>query len=615
MMLRKLWCVAAAALAASAGADVTLEKSVALSFGEAQLVCKEPGPWRFATSVVREGDVDVVTVTLAAETPAVPPEFEFTFDVSGAGAYDVWTSPYQAGTTLYPSYWSQWRYSSQLAESLPLVSAFGHDTNVLTVVSSEALRKVLTRMAFDPKKDRLAAGFRYFTEPEAPLAAYSVKMRLDRRRTFWADAVSSGADWMARAGGHTPAVVPSAAYEPLYSTWYAFWQDVHADVLERELAAAAKLGMKTAILDDGWQKEESSKYYSKTGDWQPVASRFPDMKGHVARVHKLGLKYMLWLSVPYVGDESAAWSRFQGKFLHYDKGCGAGVLDPRFPEVREHLIATYERVIRDWGFDGLKLDFIDEFRIRGEGDPAVKENYAGRDIRSVPGATDRLMTDILARLRAIKPDVLVEFRQNYVGPAIRKYGNILRAADAPYDYRTNRKRIADLRLTSGNTAVHSDMLGWSPEETPEGASLPILNTIFSTVQYSMKLGKLPVEQQDVIRHWIDFARVHREALLHGSFEAHHAELGYPLLAGESTAERIVGVYADTTVAKTAANKPTILLNATTASALVVDFAADASVETFDCRGRRVGMQKVPRGLVRLAIPPSGYAAFLYNCGQ
>jgi len=593
-------------LGASVLGAAPLEKSVKLSFGDAQLVCKEPGSWRFATSVAREEGVDVVTVTLAADAPSVPPEFEFTFDVSGAGAYDVWTSPYQNLTTLYPSYWAQWRYPSQLAHSLPLVCAFGHDTNVLAVASSEALRKVFTRLAFDPKKDRLAAGFKYFTEPEAPLGSYRVEMRIDRRRTFWADAVSSGAEWMARAGGHVAADVPPLAYEPLYSTWYAFWQDVHADALERELALAAKLGMKTAILDDGWQKEESRAYYSKTGDWQPVASRFPDMKGHVARVHKLGIKYMLWLSVPYVGDESAAWKRFQGKFLRYDKGSGAGVLDPRFPEVREHLIATYERIVRDWGFDGLKLDFIDEFKIPDDGDPAVKDDYAGRDIRSVPEATDRLMTDILARLKAIKPDVLVEFRQNYVGPAIRKYGNMLRAADVPYDFRTNRKRIADLRLTSGKTAVHSDMLGWSPEETPEGASLPILNVIFSTVQYSMKLGKLPAEQHAVIRHWIDFARAHREALLLGSFEAHHAELGYPLLAGESAAERIVGVYADSVVAKTAAGKPTILLNATTAGSLAVDFAADAAVETYDCLGRRIGTQKAVRGLGRLAIPPSGY---------
>jgi len=54
-------------LGASVLGAAPLEKSVKLSFGDAQLVCKEPGSWRFATSVAREEGVDVVTVTLAAE--------------------------------------------------------------------------------------------------------------------------------------------------------------------------------------------------------------------------------------------------------------------------------------------------------------------------------------------------------------------------------------------------------------------------------------------------------------------------------------------------------------------------------------------------------------------
>ena len=47
-----------------------------------------------------------------------------------------------------------------------------------------------------------------------------------------------------------------------------------------------------------------------------------------------------------------------------------GTLDPRFPEVREYLVQTYERVIGEWGFDGVKLDFIDCFTL-GSHDPAI----------------------------------------------------------------------------------------------------------------------------------------------------------------------------------------------------------------------------------------------------
>ena len=224
---------------------------------------------------------------------------------------------------------------------------------------------------------------------------------------------------------------------------------------------------------------------------------------------------MLWLSVSFVGDESKAWARCNGKFVdvHGEKSPGrVGVLDPRFPDVRDYLIRTYERVVGEWGFDGAKLDFIDQFKLVGK-DPALKDDYAGRDYRSVPDAVNRLMKDVIAHLKRIKPDVLVEFRQAYMGPAILQYGNMMRAADCPADPCANRKRICDLRLTSGKTAVHSDMLVWSRDETPEGAALPILNALFSTIQYSMVLSTLPPAHAEVIRHWIAFSREHREALL------------------------------------------------------------------------------------------------------
>ena len=61
----------------------------------------------------------------------------------------------------------------------------------------------------------------------------------------------------------------------------------------------------------------------------------------------------------------------------------------------------------------------------------------------------------------------------------------------------NRKRICDLRLTSGEMAVHSDMLVWSKDETPEGATLPILDALYSTIQYSMVLATIAPAHREV----------------------------------------------------------------------------------------------------------------------
>jgi len=366
--------------------------------------------------------------------------------------------------------------------------------------------------------------------------------------------------------------------------------------------------MKVAILDDGWQKEKSRTYYSATGDWRPVPSRFPDMKAHVAAVHDAGLKYMLWLSVPFIGDESGAWAVFKDKCL-FTTDDGVGRLDPRFPEVRKYLVGTYERVVGEWGFDGVKLDFIDEFSLRGRKDPAVAQGYAGRDIRSLPEAVDRLMKEVVSRLRAIRPDVLIEFRQQYMGPAVRQYGNMIRATDCPADLAANRRRVADLRLTSGKTAVHSDMLVWSADETPENAARAVLSAIFGVVQYSMVLQSVPESHREMMRHWIAFSTKHRNALLKGGFRPHHPEMQYPWIESWDGSEHIVAAYAENLVLPVvAAGKDVYVLNASQEPSLVLDVKGRAeAAEVFDTFGQSKGVRTLAAGLNRIAVPVGGYA--------
>ena len=49
-------------------------------------------------------------------------------------------------------------------------------------------------------------------------------------------------EWVAKKNGFVPAHAPESAFAPLYSTWYAYLQDVHADELEEEARLAAALG-------------------------------------------------------------------------------------------------------------------------------------------------------------------------------------------------------------------------------------------------------------------------------------------------------------------------------------------------------------------------------------
>ena len=585
--------------------------------GVAEITCDRPGDWKFSAISSADAGRDVVTVKIVSDVESVPPQFGVYFRGNGAGVQNVWTSDCSVngdGRHLRPKLWWGWvtKCHSELANNMPLAVGFNsRETSPVAVAASEAMRPVDFGLYADDETGDIICRCEFFTRPSVPMREYSVSVMLDRRNGPFADTVREATDWIVRANGFKAAFAPDAAFEPLYSTWYAYLQDVHAAPLEAEAREAAALGMKTMILDDGWQKDDSATFYSAVGDWQPVKSRFPDMKAHVDAVHKAGLKYMLWLAVPYVGDESKAFVRFKGKYLKVrgEKSPGrSAILDPRFPEVREYLISTYERVVGEWGFDGVKLDFIDSFKVDGA-DPAVAENYAGRDYREVPLAVDRLMRDVQARLRAINPDVLIEFRQSYMGPAVLQYGNMMRAWDCPADPCANRRRICDLRLTSQTIAVHSDMLIWSKDETPEDAALPILNALYSTVQYSMILAKINPAHKRVIRHWIDFSKKHGDALLKGRFTPHHAENGYTWIEGESEEERVVTSYSQDAVVRSGPTDRTIILvNATGAVGMLVELSAKpASIEMFNVFGEPCGTADAGAGLARMPVPASGTA--------
>lgn len=533
--------------------------------------CENPRTWKFETSESSDGGRAVTEVRLTSPVEAPPPVFSVEFERPQVDMHHVWF-PHAEPDRCHLQADRNGNYFSDLAFAMPLCVVFNDsDGNRVTVANSEALRRVTYKIGVIESGDRVLFRMTFFTEGDAPMRSYSVKVLVDERPVRWDTAASEATEWIRRENGFVPAYVPAAAYDPLYSTWYGFHKDVTAAAVEEECALAAKMGMKAVILDDGWQVDvDALVSYAKVGDWLPVKTKFPDMAAHVAKVQSFGMKYMLWFALPFVGFDSANFARFEGKYLYKHTALRAGVLDPRFPEVREFLAATFVRAMRDWNLDGLKLDFIDAYRIPKTGDPGEKDGYAGRDIRSLPQAVDVMMKEILRRVKEVKPDALIEFRQNYVGPAIRQYGNMLRATDCPGDMAGNRMRIAMLRVTSGTTPVHADMLEWHPSDTPENAARPILNALFGVIQYSMVLKDLPPSHLAVVDKWLKFSQDHREALLKGKFTAHHPEMCYPVLEGESASERVVVVYSDAAFADLGTlTKPTYLVNATARDGLLV----------------------------------------------
>ena len=514
-----------------------------------------------------EKGVELWEFAMVADKPSVPGKWAVSCNFPLKDVVGRWAT---AGSKKIPPDWGGW-FNSSLYSQAPVLAYFSDSNENRGVIAcSEALRRVNFRMGVHEPSATSCYWAELFSEPEAPLGSYKVSFRLDFRPIFYADAIRGAFAWFGTMPAYRPAAVPAAAFDPLYSFWYSYHQGVNTANVEKECAAAVPYGMKTAIIDDGWQTDDSSGRYAYCGDWEVSTNRFADFAGHIKKVQEMGMKYMIWYSVPYVGFKSKNFAKFKGKYLYEDHGMLAAVLDPRFPEVREFLIGKYEQAVRDWGVDGLKLDFIDSFGFRGA-DPAVKEDYAGRDIKSLPEAIDRLMTDVNKRLAAIKPGVLIEFRQSYIGPAILKYGNMLRAADCPMDVLSNRIRTLDLRLSCGPAAVHSDMLMWNMDESPEAASKQFWNILFSVPQISVRLEEISAAHRAKLREMLDFWLAHRETIMKGELRPMRPDLNYPIVYAYGKDEQVVAVYDPAMVVEVDRSRGPIvyIVNATDAKTLVV----------------------------------------------
>jgi alpha-galactosidase len=371
------------------------------------------------------------------------------------------------------------------------------------------------------------------------------------------------------------------------------------------------MGFESIIVDDGWQTLDSSRGYAYTGDWEP--ERMPDMKDFVRESHAKGVKVLLWYAVPFVGKNAKVAARFKDRSLRFEERLGAYVLDPRYPEVREYLISVYRKALVEWGIDGFKLDFIERFVADQS---TVLEASGGRDYASVNEATDRMMTDIMAELRRLKPDVMIEFRQPYIGPLIRKYGNIFRASDSPNSYLANRVKTVDLRLLSGRTAVHADMIMWHSEEPVEKAAFQLLNVLFSVPQVSVRLAEIPKDHAAMLRFYVDYWRRNRDVLLDGDFEAKAPGANYPMLTARARDKQIVALFADQFVTLDPSRVVTQLdiVNAKGSKTVVLVARSDLGryrYAVLDCQGREVGRGTVhlTPGAHRFDAPVSGLLVF------
>ncbi len=174
-----------------------------------------------------------------------------------------------------------------------------------------------------------------------------------------------------------------------------------------------ELGIKWATLDDRW--------FDSYGDWNPRKETFPgdSIKQMVDDFHKQGILAQLWWLPLGVEDGQGKWESHKYKvskvveehpdWLILDKdGKHArmtrdlAALCPAVPEVQAYHKKLTEKFIRDWGFDGSKLDNI--YTVPACYNPAHHHKSPQDSIN----AMGEVYKTIFQTTRAIKPESVTQ---------------------------------------------------------------------------------------------------------------------------------------------------------------------------------------------------------------
>lgn len=581
------------------------------------------GDWRLGAEALPSGTdgVAFVRVRLEADQPAKKPMFSVKVRLRGGEARSLWRPSCgfrrhdKAGVMPYESHA---RFMSCGAQWMPLYAFLdAEDVNILTLASSESRDRVVFRGGTEEGPNTLVAEFTFNTmDCETPTNRAEVTVRFDTRRLAADRVLPAASAWMRAADPAPERPVPDLAFEPVWSSWCAYHSSITGEVVEREAAVARSVGLNAIIIDDGWQVPRGSPFYD--GENLPSERYSSDLAAHVARLHAAGTKVVLWYPVTLVTDNVRNFRDYDGMML-CRRSWGPYVWDPRFAARREFFHGRIAAAMRDWKVDGLKLDFVDSWSPDYDPFtlPDVSQGLGGRDIRDLMPAVEKTMTEAREIVSGFRPDAVIEFRQCYIGPRMLKCCTQMRVQDCPGSLAEMRIGIANLRLTCGPNAVHSDPIQWELDASATSVAESILASIFGIGQYSVRLTKAPPEHLRVLKHWVAFTREHSAALYRGDFRVQGLSSDAPVLVGETANERVVGAYRPGFVADCGMpDRRIFVLNGTGATNVAVRFRLRAACyggqvgaavkgTVFGPDGTRLGDVAVPSGLSEIALPRGG----------
>ncbi|MEJ2635601.1 MAG: alpha-galactosidase [Calditrichia bacterium] len=206
------------------------------------------------------------------------------------------------------------------------------------------------------------------------------------------------------------------SYSAIWCGW-GYQSDFTIDDIFGTLPKLKELGLHWVVIDDRW--------FDRYGDWNIRKETFPggeqQMKDMVKTLHRQGFKAKIWWTPtnaqpagdfgewPSVTQGAADVVKKHPDWLIMDKDGNfvrdeRGMYDfcPSVPQVQEYIRQLTVRFIKDWDFDGHKLDAY--WTVPPCYNPAHHHKYPGESHEDLP----KLLKIIQETTKSIKPNSVTE---------------------------------------------------------------------------------------------------------------------------------------------------------------------------------------------------------------
>jgi len=211
--------------------------------------------------------------------------------------------------------------------------------------------------------------------------------------------------------------LPSASKGDYQANWcgWGYEMNVTPKQMLDTIPKLQQLGFHWATLDAGW--------FNNRGDWEPNPKTFPgdSVRKVVDAYHQAGIHITLWW-IPLVVEDGEGKDILNGRryqlakvvkehpdWLILDKNgkharatADMGALCPAVPAVQQYYRQLTEKFIRDWGFDGSKLDF--SYIVP----PCYNPKHHHKSPMDSVRAMGEIYKTIFQTTRALKPDSVTQ---------------------------------------------------------------------------------------------------------------------------------------------------------------------------------------------------------------